>query len=61
MGCHLVYQMDGAITVLYCINKIMCLCVLIPCHLPMEFIHVINHICTECDDYSHIHAVIFFL
>lgn len=59
MGCHLVYQMDGAIAVLYCTKKIMCLCVLIPHHLPMEFIQVVDHTRTERDDYSHIHAVIF--
>lgn len=60
MDGHLVYQMDGGH---YCfiLYKIMCLCVLIPHHLLMEFIHVIDHTCTECDDCSHIHAVIFFL
>lgn len=52
MGCHLVYQIGGAIAVLYCTKKkknnvLVCL---IPHHLPMEFIHVIDHTRTECDD-----------
>lgn len=62
MGCHLVYQIDGAIAVLYCKKKKkMCLCVLIPHDLQMEFIYVVDHTLTECDNKSYIHAVILFL
>lgn len=62
MGCHLVYQMDGAIAVLYCKKKKkMCLCVLTPHHLPMEIIHVVDHTHTECDDNSLIFMLSFFV
>lgn len=59
MGFHLVYQIDGATAVLYCkkINNVL----VFPDshHLQMEFIHVVDHTCKECDDNSLILAVIF--
>lgn len=51
-GCHVVYQMDGAIAVLYCKKKNVLVCPPTPRHIPMEFIHVVEHTCIECDDDS---------